>query len=168
MWRTMVGKLVCLTNSNFHTCKSFPITSHEDSRRGWSFGLLSLLWYLAQLGWQSCQLYAPAVFSPQGNSLVLISITCWFDSRATESGQKGKVTWKFPRTQPGIEPILCIASNNYPSAVPFSHMLLSLILGAPNTNVGCTYVGQLLCLGRSVHCLGQHDRFKCLYWQDLG
>jgi hypothetical protein len=40
-------------------CKrwSFPTTSHEDSEEGWNAGLPSLLWYLAQLGLQSCQLY---------------------------------------------------------------------------------------------------------------
>jgi len=53
-----------------------------------NFRLLSLLWHSAQLGWQSCQLYAPAALYPQGNSTVLISVGGYVDPRSTESGQK--------------------------------------------------------------------------------
>ena len=65
----------------------------------------SWIWHSAQIGRQSCQLCAPAALYPQGNCLVLVSVKGWVDYSAIECGQKEKVTWKFPRTLPGIEPI---------------------------------------------------------------
>jgi hypothetical protein len=71
------------------------LTSHEGWEVGWNVGLPPLLWYWAQLGGQSCQLYAPCRTLPQEIFLVVISVTGWV---------KEEVTWKFPRTLQGIEP----------------------------------------------------------------
>jgi len=45
-------------NPDFRHFKGrFPITSREDSEGKWNVGHPFLLWYSAQLGWQSWQLY---------------------------------------------------------------------------------------------------------------
>lgn len=66
---------------------SFPLTSHEDSEGGRNVGLPSLLRHLAQLGLQSCQLWAPAPLYPQGNPLVLTSVRGSAVPRDTECRQ---------------------------------------------------------------------------------
>ena len=71
---------------------------------GWKFRLSSLLWHSAQLGRWKCQLYMSAAIYPQGNSLVLISVTGWVDLMAKECGQIERDPWKFPGTTPGTEP----------------------------------------------------------------
>ena len=63
----------------------------------WNIGPPFILWHSAQLRRQFCQLY------PHWNSLVLISVKGWLYPRATECRQKDWVTWKFPRTLPGIK-----------------------------------------------------------------
>ena len=52
----------------------------------------ALRWPSAQLGQQSCELYAPAALYPKGNSLVLISIKGWMDP----SEHSGYVSGNFP------------------------------------------------------------------------
>ena len=47
---------------------------------------------------------APAALYPQWNFFALISARGWVGPRATVRRQKEYVTWKFPRTLPGIEP----------------------------------------------------------------
>jgi hypothetical protein len=61
--------MLCVTDSQSAVTAQkryrYPITGHGDSQEGRNVGLLSLLWYSAQLGWQSCQLQATAPLSPQ-------------------------------------------------------------------------------------------------------
>jgi hypothetical protein len=64
---------------------------------GWNVVLPLVLWHSAQLG-RLAALYS------QGNSLVLISVRGWVDPRGRWMRTKEYVTWKFPRTLPGIEP----------------------------------------------------------------
>ena len=47
-------------------------SQNKSWRLGGDFGLPSWLWYLTQLGRQSCQFYTPAALYLQGNSLVLV------------------------------------------------------------------------------------------------
>jgi hypothetical protein len=55
------------------------------TRRGWNVRLQSLLWYSARPERQN----APAIFYPEGNSLLLlISVRCCVDPRGIERGQK--------------------------------------------------------------------------------
>ena len=103
------------------------------SQRGDMLGLPSLLWHLAQLGQQTCQLYTPATLYPQINTLVLIS-----DRRAIESRQKEQVTWKFPGNVLGIKPrtsclvVQCLSQLCY--CPPFSlavNMLIRISVNKP-------------------------------------
>lgn len=52
---------------------------------------------MAQLGRQICQIYS------QGNSLLIIYVTEWFEPRATDCRQKEEFIWKFPRPLTGME-----------------------------------------------------------------
>ena len=52
--------------------------------------------------WQDCQPYAPAAFTPQEISLVLVSVS-WFDLRAILQPEELR-QWKIQMTPLGIEP----------------------------------------------------------------
>ena len=67
---------------------------------GWNFQNLQSV---GARGLQSCQPHAPAAFTPQEKSLVLICVTGWVNPRATMRPE-GLKQRKIPITPSGIEP----------------------------------------------------------------
>jgi hypothetical protein len=95
--------------------KAFPLPSHGDWEGRRNVVLPSSLWNSAQMGQQSCDLYAQGALCPQGNSLVLISVRGWAYPRSNERREKEQGASKFPRILMGGNPkppVLCRSATN--------------------------------------------------------
>jgi len=83
------------------------VISHEDSERGQNVGLMSLLWHLAQLGWQSSILHT---LYPQENYLVLVSVKGWMDSRAMDKRNMSLKNFHGPYWESNPQPPILVHS----------------------------------------------------------
>jgi len=90
---------------------SLPVENHEDSEGRWNEGYPSLLWHsVQQLGQQNFHFGRNFHFGPiypKGTSSMLIYFRCPLAPIVAEWERKEYVTWKFSRTLPGIENVIC-------------------------------------------------------------
>jgi hypothetical protein len=72
------------------------LTSHEGSDRGGNIRHTTLLWQLAELGWETCWFHVPDAIHPHEYSLGISSIIGWIHPKDTDFEQKWLI-WKFPK-----------------------------------------------------------------------
>ena len=103
----------------------------------------------------------PSTLRFASSSFVLISVTGWQHPRATEWGQKERVTWKFPTTLPGMALKWCA----FPKMLQLITISLSLFTISETSNYSSNIVKRNAeTLDRNVLLIsdGWYSLYRCL------